>query len=195
MKMAMPAQSETTSSQVIEQLVQQAAAGDRQAQGLLLMRYRYFIQRAVRERLGQSLRRRESTSDVEQDVALEILRSLKNQQWRGKSAFLGWLRRVVVGEVIDVARYHGAKRRQAKDDVTFSEALAAPVRQSVETWLDERRQLAELERRLDTLPANQAEALVLFHQGHTHAEIGEILGCSPEAARKLVARARAKLAG
>ncbi len=184
-----------TPSEVIEDLVARAASGDREAQAALLGRYRYFIRRAVRARLGASLRGREATSDLEQEVALEVLRSLAGHEWRGRGAFVAWLRRIAADEVIDVARYHAAARRDPRRETELTDALARPTAAtSPEAWIDERRRLRDLEVMLDALPDAQAKAVVLFYQGHSHAEIGEVLGVSAEAARKHVARGRAKLA-
>jgi RNA polymerase sigma factor (sigma-70 family) len=183
-----------TASAVIEDLVLRAARGDRDAQEALLTRYRYFIRRAVRARLGPALRGRESTSDLEQEVAIEVLRSLARHEWRGHSAFVAWLRRLAADEVIDAARYHAAQRRDPGRETPADERLAGRPRASPESWLDEARRMHELEQLLDTLPDQQAQAVVLFYQGHSHAEIGAVLGTSAEAARKHVARGRAKLA-
>jgi len=187
-----------TSSEYLEALVARAARGDRAGQQELLERYRYFIRRAVRERMGEALRAKEATVDLEQDVALAIIRSLAGQRWQGRAAFMGWLRQVARGEVIDTARYHQAARRESAREAPLDEGRAVPARApepSPESRIDLQRQVQALERLLDALPAHQAQAVVLFYQGHSHAEIGLVLGCTAEAARKHVARGRAKLAG
>ena len=51
----------------------------------------------------------------------------------------------------------------------------------------------EWERMLTESPEHLRPILLLLRKGHTHAEIGEVLGCTEEAARKHVARGRAKL--
>ena len=43
------------------------------------------------------------------------------------------------------------------------------------------------------LKPEDGAALMRHHMGFPLGQIGEMLGCTPEAARKLVARARAKL--
>ncbi len=182
-----------TASAIVEDLVHRAASGDREAQEALLNRYRYFIRRAVRDRFGLPLRGREDTSDLEQDAALAVLNSLKGQKWRGRRAFVAWLRTIAAGEVIDRVRYHTAQRRNVAQALPLDEQRLHVAARTPESWLDEQRLIHELEKRLDTLPAHHAQALVLHHQGHTHEEIGAVLGVSAEAARKLVARARAKL--
>ena len=193
--MALPADPprQVTPSAVVEDLVRRAGEGDREAQQALLARYRYFIRRSVRDRLGVGLRAREESSDLEQNVAIEVLLSLPGQEWRGRRAFLAWLRKIAAAEVIDRARYHGAARRERAREVELEDGLGRATA-SPESWVDEQRRLAELEALLDELPVRQAQAVVLFTQGHSHAEIGEVLGCTPEAARKHVARGRAQLA-
>jgi RNA polymerase sigma-70 factor, ECF subfamily len=181
----------TTASAEIEALVRRAAAGDRSAQAELLVRYRPFIRSAVRARLGRALRGREETVDLEQEVALEVLVSLEDQRWQGRSAFLGWLQRVVSREVIDRARYHGAQMRDVNREVELQEIAAAA--RSAESQLEASERVIALEKLFDALPPRQAQAVVLMHRGHSLAEIAEVLGCTVEAARKHVARGRAKL--
>ncbi len=184
---------ERESSAEVEALVRRAAAGEAAAQAELLGRYRYVIRRAVRARLGGALRAREETADLEQEVALRVLTSLGKQQWRGRSAFLAWLKQLALGEVIDRVRYHAAARRAVAAEVELEEDAVAQAKRSPESLMDEQARLHELERRLEALPDKQALAVMLFHQGHSHAEIGAVLGCSEEAARKQVARGRARL--
>jgi len=140
-----------------------------------------------------SSRGRESTSDLEQDVAIEVLQSLAHHEWRGKSAFVGWLRRLVADEVIDAARYHAAQRRDPAREAPVDDRLAGDAGTSPESRLDHVLRLQQLVPLFDQLSLEQAQAVWLYYQGHSHAEIGEVLGVSAEAARKHVARGRAKL--
>jgi RNA polymerase sigma factor (sigma-70 family) len=187
-----PAGRETVASEVLSDLVARGARGEREAQQALLVRYGPFIRSAVRARLGRGLRGRESTSDLEQQVALEVLRSLPRHEWQGQGAFIAWLRRIATAEVIDAARYHAAARRDPAREAPADERLVAGGA-GVETFLDEARRLEKLDALLDELTPQQAQAVVLFYRGHSHSEIGEVLGCSEEAARKHVARGRARL--
>ena len=189
-----PAKSHTASSE-IEPIVVAAIAGDLQARQLLLERYRYFIRRAVLDfRNTPGARGRDDTGDLEQEIAITVLENISGYQWHGRKAFHAWLRKLAKGELIDRYRYqHAAKRDVARD--TGHTALAAQAVQGpgAETRADERGRMEQLQSLLDRLPTTQAQAIMLFHVGHSHQEIAEILDCSPEAARKLVARGRARL--
>ena len=68
----------------------------------------------------------------------------------------------------------------------------APGR-SPESALDEKRRLERLQGLVDQLKSQYAGALTLYYLGYSHAEVGDLLGCTAEAARKLVTRAEARL--
>jgi RNA polymerase sigma factor (sigma-70 family) len=172
----MTAQMVSPSASDIEELVRKAAAGDCAAQGALLEQYRYLIRRLVRTHLGEALHAREQTQDLEQEVAMEVLRALPKQDFGDRASFLAWLRSVATHRLIDISRYHFAKRRKGDAaQASVSDLPALPLPRSPESALDHQRRLAALEALLDQLPAKQAQAVVLFHQGHAYQEIS---GCS-----------------
>lgn len=185
----------TTASEQLEELVAQAAQGDRQAQEVLLQRFwpviRYAV-RARRARLGPTLR--DETVDLEQQAALRVLTELERQQWQGKSAFASWVAKLATLEVIDRYRYHRAGKRDAAADATAQEAvMPAPALGSAETLMDNQRRLERILDHLDELEPRQAAALLMHHMGFSHGDIGDTLECSADAARKLVSRARTRL--
>lgn len=185
-----------TESEQIEALVTAAAGGDRAAQERLLRDYWDVIRRAVRgrkSRMGQQLRAREATEDLAQGAALRVLAGLDGHEWRGKSAFAAWIKRIASSQVVDAYRHHAAGKRDAPEvGMTILEAIEAPNR-SPESRLDGQRAFEELMAQVEALDPKYGAALVLHHLGFSHEEVGDVLDCSPEAARKLVARARTKL--
>lgn len=186
-----------TDSAIIEQLVADAAAGRGDAADRLMRKYWHIIERLVRHRrrrLGTQLRLREATCDLSQDAAIRVLRELPKHGWRGKSAFIAWIRAVASAQMIDEARYHGAqKRNRAVETVADEPNLAAQSARSLESQLDEKDHLRSLSNEIARLKPEYHDALLLCALGGTHEEIGEYLDCSGEAARKLVSRARAAL--
>lgn len=181
-------------SSVLQKLIVDVVSGDAQAQKQFVTRYRPFVQRSIRERFGRTLRTKEETQDLEQNVFITILGSLSHQKWQGQQAFLGWLRHIIRGAVVDSNRYFSAKKRAAvletqEDRLQFVQ-VSVP---RMESAVDRQRDLEELRELLTRLPEKQAQAIVLFHKGHSHAEIGRLLNCSAEAARKLLSRGRAKI--
>jgi RNA polymerase sigma-70 factor (ECF subfamily) len=145
-------------------------------------------------RFGGALR--DGTDDLEQQAAMELLESLPRLQWRGKTAFAAWIRRIAEYEVIDARRRQQCRKRDWRVETDLDHADVAPIvgkPRSAESQLDAQRRAEELMRAIGELKEEYATALILHYKGYTHEEIGELLDRGPEAARKLVARARAKL--
>lgn len=191
----MPKQENSTLSEEIEPVVAAAIRGDAKARQTLLTRYRYFIRRAVLDfRNTPASQHRDDTTDLEQEIAITVLENLSEYEWQGRKAFHAWLRKLAKGELIDRYRFQRAQKRDAALD-TGTGALQAHGQPGagLETQVDVKQKFQTLHHLLDQLPSAQAQAVMLFHMGHTHKEIGEILDCSAEAARKLVARGRARL--
>ena len=126
---------------------------------------------------------------------MELLASLRKHEWRGRQAFVAWIRKVADCEVRDIARFHGrGRRRVGAETGTGPLAQLSGGGTGGETRAARRQKLGELEQAIAALKPEYAGAVLLAAQGYSHGEIGEILGCTAEAARKLVARGRAKLA-
>lgn len=190
-----PKQEDSTLSEEIEPIVAAAIRGDAQARQTLLTRYRYFIRRSVLDfRNAPASRQRDDTTDLEQEIAITVLENLSEYEWQGRKAFHAWLRKLAKGELIDRYRFQRAQKRDAALD-TGTGALQGHGQPGagLETQVDVQQKFKTLHHLLDQLPSAQAQAVMLFHMGHTHKEVGEILDCSAEAARKLVARGRARL--
>jgi RNA polymerase sigma factor (sigma-70 family) len=185
-----------TESQVVEDLVVQAARGERAAQEELLARFWPLITVAVRarkRRASPGVAAREATADLEQEAALKLLSRLGRHQWRGRSAFAAWVKQLASRNAADVLRRHRARRRDARVEASVEvEAQAAGMR-GLETMIDAQAESAGLLKRLSALKPEYATALLMAHMGFSLAETGEVLGVSAEAARKLVARARVRL--
>jgi len=186
-----------TASEALIELLEGAASGDRGAQEDLLRRYWPVIRQAVRgrkSRLGQKMAAREETQDLEQAAAIKVLGELPKHEWRGRSAFANWIRKLADFEVVDAFRHHSAQKRDAGvEDHADAEHAGPPPLRSIESKFDDRHRLAGLLQQISKLQGDYGAALLMHHMGFTHAEIGEALGCTAEAARKLVSRGRIKL--
>ena len=184
-----------TDSAYVESLLAAAAAGNRDAQATLLRCYWPMIRQIVRvrrARIRRPVRSRDETADLEQDVAMRILKDLPSHVWHGRKAFAAWICQLATRQVIDNARFHGARKRDPAAEIPLDWHPGASGR-SPESRLDEGRRLLDLQKRLASMKPEYSAALLLHHMGFAHAEIGDLLGCTAEAARKLVCRARLKL--
>jgi RNA polymerase sigma factor (sigma-70 family) len=185
----------STESEVIEDLVVRSARGERAAQQRLLQLYWPHIRRAVKAykaRVG-GFGQREQTEDIAQEAAIRLLEKLPRAEWLGRKAFVAWVKKLSQARAADLRKYHGAQRRDVKADTGVEHADGSRVSRSPESAVDQNARLLSLEQQLDQLKPEYSAAVQFHHLGFTHHEIGAMLGCSAEAARKLVARGHAQL--
>lgn len=186
----------STESETLEELIRSAATGDREAQNELIHRYWPMIRDAVRaakRRMGDRLAEREETVDLQQAAAIKILAALEAHDFRGRPAFAAWIRRLAQAEVVDRHRHHAAQKRAAPELGGSVLDRVAEDRRSPESRYDEQQRFDQLLAKMEALKPEYRTALLLHHMGYSHKEIGETLGCTPEAARKLITRGRTKL--
>jgi RNA polymerase sigma-70 factor (ECF subfamily) len=124
--------------------------------------------------------------DVMQEAYVKAYRGLLDGRFDGRAQFGTWLRRIVVNSAIDAmrARARAPQPSAELDDVGVDDAASAETRLA----------LREISDWLGALPADQRAALVLKSiEGHTSAEIAELMGCSEGAVEQRLVRARATL--
>lgn len=186
-------------SEIVEALVAAAASGDRRAQEELLQKYWGLIESVIRlrrQRVGKQVRQREETADMQQDVALHVLRELPKHVWTQRRGFVAWLRKLADAKVIDAQRRHSAQRRDAgaETQLPTGDNLLGQRGPGVETLADEKRQVSTVEGLLGQIKPEYAIAVKMHFLGFSHQDISEVLACSSvEAARKLVARGLSRL--
>jgi RNA polymerase sigma-70 factor (ECF subfamily) len=148
--------------------------------------------RYVRRRMGPELRDKESASDIVQSTARELLRSGRFE-FRGEPSFQRWLRVAAENKLKNRARYWRSLGRGADRETLGSDAaLASTSPPSQAAVLAEER--ARLERALGELSGDHRHVVLRVQiDGASYDEVARELGRSPEAVRKLLARALARL--
>jgi RNA polymerase sigma-70 factor (ECF subfamily) len=188
-------------------LLQQAAAGDRQAWGNLLERHRERLRRMIAFRLDGRLQGRLDPSDVLQEAYLEASRRLEEYMARPGMPFPLWLRFLAVQKLLEQHRRHlGAQGRDAAREVSLgggpqpeasSAVLAAHLvgnltSPSEAAFRSERQRL--LQDALERMDALDREVLVLRHfEQLSNGEAARVLGVDKSAASKRYARALVRL--
>jgi RNA polymerase sigma-70 factor (ECF subfamily) len=190
-----------------ENLVERAAAGDEQALAELFERHRYRLRRMVRLRLDRRLQRRVDPSDVLQEAFLDLLAELPSYAQKRAIPLFLWMRLVTGQRLMQVHRRHlGTEMRDAARDISlyrgglpqadsaslaaqllgrFTSAGAALVRAEIQLQLQQALEsMDELDREVITL--RNFEEL-------DNCEAAEVLGLSPDAARKRYIRALKRL--
>jgi RNA polymerase sigma-70 factor (ECF subfamily) len=157
----------------------------------------------VRLRMGRELRSKMESMDVVQDVLLSALKDLGDFTYRDAGDFLRWLSAVAENRLRDnVDRLHAGKRDIRKevrlDGRTVGGRVAGmpgPIEATTPSVIMSRKEeLDELAKAMDRLKPEYREVIILTKlEGLSYKEIGERLGKSDEAVRKLVSRSMAVL--
>jgi RNA polymerase sigma factor (sigma-70 family) len=158
------------------------------------------LTRFVRRRMGTELASRESVSDIVQSTCRELLRSVSRFEDRGEASFQRWVQGAAEHKLQNRARHWNAARRGArpaslgssKEDEHADPPAPSSSRPSQDALL--REEAERLERAFRSLPEDYRRVIVRSQvDGATHEELARELGRTPEAVRKLVARALARL--
>jgi RNA polymerase sigma factor (sigma-70 family) len=159
------------------------------------------LTRFVRRRMGAELASRESASDIVQSTCRELLHAAAEFEDQGDASFQRWLRSAAEHKLRNRARYWRAQRRDAPARalgaaLNDAEAgVAAPGSTHPSHAASLRDEADRLRAAFAGLSPEYRAAIVRSQiDGASHAEIALETGRSPEAARKLVARAMAQLA-
>jgi len=187
----------------VAQWLAAARAGSREALGQVLEAARQYLLSIARQEFDPDLRAKNSPSDVVQETFVEAQRDFGQFQGDTEAELLAWLRQLLLHRVGKLRRRYRdtQKRRLARevalggDDSTDGPAggLAAntlsPSGQAMEHEEDQ-----ALREALGRLPEDYRRVITLRYQEQLPFEqIGELLQRSPDAARKLWARAVERL--
>jgi RNA polymerase sigma-70 factor (ECF subfamily) len=174
---------------VPDDLVAAAMAGDRQAVGRLLTIIRPLVVRYCRARLGAPDRSSASADDVAQEVCLAVLTALPGYRVQGKP-FLAFVYGIAAHKVIDAHRASARNRSEPVAEIPdATESTDGPEQRALRLELS-----GEMGRLLDQLPDKQREILVLrVVVGLSAEETADAVGSTPGAVRVAQHRALARL--
>jgi RNA polymerase sigma-70 factor (subfamily 1) len=179
-------------------LLEQARAGDRQALSRIFEKHQRRLTVLVYYRVGPESRRFAEVEDLVQETFLRACRDLDRFAWQSPDSFFRWLAAIAGDVVVEQARYR-ARACRAGEEVPLRSASnpagADPADTATPSRLLARKEAVErLLARLDELPADYREALVLARiEGCSTAEIAERMGKSRDAVALLVYRALKRL--
>lgn len=182
--------------------LQRAKQGDREAIDALLSDHLGGLRAFVRLKCGRVLRQRESCSDLVQTVFRSVLEGLGEADCEDERSFRSWLYTVAYRRIVNRVEFHTAQMRDADREVEWHDErghagllsaygdLSTPSRHAAV-----REEVARLEEAMDRLSDEYREVIIeacLLRR--SRAEIAEATGRSEVAVRKLLSRARARLA-
>jgi len=159
----------------------------------------------IRLRLGRELRSKLESMDLVQDVLMSALKDLGNFTYKTEGDFLRWLSRIAENRLRNqLQRLHANKRDIRKEvqlnsyrptvEDSFVAALDAVDTTTPSAIMSKREELDKLAKAIDVLKPEYRQVIVMTKiEGLSYKEIGERLGKSSEAVRKLVSRALEEL--
>ena len=186
-------------------LVELAQDGDESALNRLCNVYGARVLWIIRLRMGAELRSKLESIDVAQDVLLFALKDLGDFTYRTQGDFLRWLSRIAENRLRGHLQRLHANKRDIRKEVRFDgyrptaehsivAALDAIVTTTPSAIMSKREDLDKLAKAIDALKPDYRQVIVLTKiEGLSYKEIGDRLGKSSEAVRKLVARALEEL--
>ena len=180
--------------------------GDRDALNELLTRYRPRLERIVFARLGPRLRARVEVDDVLQASLIRIMDGLGTFEVREDAGMIQYMAKIIENEIIRLARYHGAEKRNAEKETPIERFRAAGEDSnfSLELIADSSGPQSKVERLemekimdqcLSDLPEDYREVILLrdYAGGSWEFVAEQLKSPSPDAAKHMYQRAKAKL--
>jgi RNA polymerase sigma-70 factor, ECF subfamily len=182
-----------------EDRLEAARAGSREALGEALEACRAYLLKIAEQDLDPALRPKGGASDLVQQTFLEAQRDFDRFTGASEQELLAWLRHLLRNNLANFARdYREAGKRRIDREVALdrpdssgSPAQQVPADTTSPSGHAAAGERAELVRHaLARLPEDYRRALALrYEEGRSFEEIARLMGRSPNAARKLWARA------
>jgi RNA polymerase sigma-70 factor (ECF subfamily) len=186
-------------------LLAQARAGEPQALGRLLERYRGYLAILARVQIGRRLQRKVEAADLVQETFLEAHRAFPRFRGRSEAELVHWLRQILAARVAMLVRhYFGTQRRNAELERELADELDQSSRllggafvasgTSPSQGAARREQADILAVALAQLPEDYRKVIRLRHlEGLTFPDVARQMGRSVDAVEKLWARALVQL--
>jgi RNA polymerase sigma-70 factor, ECF subfamily len=172
-------------------LISRSQEGDHGAFEALIHKYQHQLMTLVCWHAGPAA----DTDDVFQLILCKVFFSLK--KFDIDRPFYPWLRRIAVNRCFDERRRLRRRKALTFAELEMEEAgleSERPVYSSPYSAITQQEMSELLRRVIKMLPQEYQEVIILHHlQQMPYEEIGEILHCTPRAARVKACRARAAL--
>lgn len=183
-----------------EELIAAARKGCVKSLGALSERYRRYLLHVANDSLNPALRAKVAPSDLVQEAMLVAHQSFPTFEGGSEAELLAWLRHIVYFRALQAARrYFGTSSRDLRREIYMDGSEPIPHEQLPDraitpcTGLVAKEQATRLAEALAELDESPRQVIEMRSARMSFAQIGEVLGCSAEAARKRWARAIAQL--
>jgi RNA polymerase sigma-70 factor (ECF subfamily) len=182
-----------------EQLLEDARGGSREALGKLLNPFRRYLLHLGAAEIGGELQPKGGASDLVQDTFVVAQRAIPRFHGNTEEEFRAWLRQIFLRTLSGFRRHYQARskrqivREVSLDDGRVGHSLKNSLeasRSSPEREASRSEHSQRLHEAIEHLPSLHREVVILRSREGLHFdEIGDQLGCSADAARKVWKRA------
>jgi RNA polymerase sigma-70 factor (ECF subfamily) len=180
-----------------------ARGGCEAAMNRLFAGCRAYLLAVANSILPSDVRAKLGGSDVVQETLLQLQRNFDRFQGASEGELLAWLRGAVLNNAKNATRlYRDTQKRELRREVSIDDALSGaerdelvdPAVRSPGSEAQAAEEAAQLNSALARLPDDYRRVIELRHwECLPFAEIGDRMGRTPEAARKLWSRAVTQL--
>jgi len=186
-----------------ERLIQDAQAGSADSLGQLLEQFRDYLLLVANRELGRDLHRKVGASDLVQQTFVEAHEHIGDFQGSVEVEMVGWLRQILLHQILGMRRRYShtqmrniARECAPSDDSSVERRIESlPSDDCPYHHVSTNESVAAIYQALDSLPVDYRQVIEWrYWEKLTFSEIGERLGRSAEAARKLWLRAVKQLA-
>lgn len=158
--------------------------------GEILQAYRPYLLGMAWQMLPKGLLGKVAPSDVVQETLLRGYREFPEFTGHDLAELIAWVRQILVHQVADHVRRFDADKRNISREVRLLDDLVDAQALSPSQPLLSAEEWHHLESGLNRLSTLHREVILLRHrEGYTFHQIGDLLGKSPDAVRKLWERA------
>lgn len=188
------AEGENESEAVIDRLLAEARSGSNSQLGELLQSYRDYLLLVADEELGADLKAKAAPSDLVQESFLEAKRDFPKFTGQSSAELQAWLRRILLNNVANVVRgYRGTDKRDVSRELSESELSGSGIAgrdPTASSLLMKHELLSEVREAVGRLPGHYQDVINWRnYERLSFEEIGDRMGRSAEAVRKLWVRA------
>jgi len=170
-----------------EELALRAKAGDQDAIRNLVVRFSSRLERFVRSRVGAALQSKLDPEDVVQESFAKAFQVMAALEWRGETAFFRWLASIAENVILNASKKTALKPLKFKAE--FPGEGTSPSRK-----LRRNERFDRFQKALDGLSEEHRQVILLVRIERLKVEeIARRMGRSPNAVKKLLARALEEL--
>ena len=183
-----------------DQLLRNARAGDDQATGELLEHARDYLLLIANQDMDRDLQRKLGPSDLVQESMIHAQQNFERFNGETRQELLTWLRGILKNDSRHWRRhYKGVQKRGGEHELAASDSQLVPNEPTDVFYTPSSQAMAEeeearLQQAIIQLPDHYRNIVQLKSmEEKSFAEIGELIGCSADAARKTWSRAIVRL--